>query len=109
MHETDNAFRAMTNGEWYFDSAVTIQKRDATRIALQKSGQILDNDARMATIQKLLGHTGSDFSSKPVLNLASVKTLRLAIIFTPIVTSLFVTKHQSPLVTTVNLAQEYHS
>ena len=25
MHETDDAFRAMTNGEWYFDSAVTIQ------------------------------------------------------------------------------------
>ncbi len=61
MHETDDAFRAMTNGEWYFDSAVTIQKRDATRLALQKASQILDNDARMATIQKLLGHTGSDF------------------------------------------------
>ncbi|WP_424556435.1 maltose acetyltransferase domain-containing protein, partial [Staphylococcus epidermidis] len=46
----------MTNGEWYFDSAVTIQKRDAARLALQKASQILDNDARMATIQKLLGH-----------------------------------------------------
>ncbi|MCP8853648.1 sugar O-acetyltransferase [Latilactobacillus sakei] len=57
----DAAFTAMTNGEWYFDSEATVQQRNETRLALQKTGQILDNATRMATIQKLLGHTGSDF------------------------------------------------
>lgn len=57
----DAAFTAMTNGEWYFDSEATVQQRNETRLALQKAGQILDNATRMATIQKLLGHTGSDF------------------------------------------------
>ena len=61
MIEKDATFQAMANGEWYFDSQTIIAKRDATRLALQKASQILDNQQRIQSIQALIGHTGRDF------------------------------------------------
>jgi len=61
MIEKDETFKKMTNGEWYFDSPTVIAKRDATRLALQKAGQMLDNQQRIPALQSLLGQAGTDF------------------------------------------------